>query len=281
MNMRKWTAGIFAVSMLLTGCGTDTEDSSNTSPTTGKEYFTVGMECNYAPFNWQTSEQTDTSVALEDGAGYCDGYDVRVARELADQLGREIQVKKIAWKGLQPALESGDIDAIIAGMTADPVRENGIDFTSPYYESEMVMIVRKADKDIAKYTDIQQFKGKMIIGQLGTNYDTVIDQIKGVKHATAKESYPEMVVALQNKDVDGITAELPVAEGVVATNDDLVIVRFDEGKGFTVDTSVSIGLKEGSRGSEFFNEVEKALQSISTETRNEWMSEANTNQPSK
>lgn len=267
------------LSMVLAGCASG--DTAKKSETTGKEYFTVGMECGYAPFNWQSSEQSDTSVALEGGAGYCDGYDVRVARSIAEELGKEIQVKKIAWDGLQPALESGEIDAVIAGMTADEDRENGIDFTSPYYESEMVMVVRKSDKDVVKYNDIQQFKGKTIIGQKNTNYDTVIDQIEGVKHATPKATYPEMVVALQSKEVDGITAELPVAEGVVSGNEDLTIVRFEEGKGFDIDTSVSIGLKEGSRGTEFYESVEAALKKISTETRNEWMSEANTSQPSK
>ncbi len=264
----------FAAALVLTGCGSSEE--KDVSKNTGKETFKVGMECNYAPFNWQTNEQTDTSVSLG-GAGYCDGYDVRIARQIADELGREIEVKKISWDGLQPALESGEIDAIIAGMTADKDRENGIDFTTPYYESEMVMIVRKGDK-AEKFKDIQQFSGMNIIGQKSTNYDTVIDQIKGVNHMTPKQNYPEMVMALQNKEVDGITAELPVAEGVVEANDDLAIVHFDEGKGFDIDTSVSIGLKEGSRDSEFFNQVQKALDNISTETRNEWMKEATGNQ---
>lgn len=277
--MKKLLCAAFAMTMVLTGCGSS-NDSAKTSENTGKEYFTVGMECNYAPFNWQTTEQTETSVSLG-GAGYCDGYDVRVARAIAEDLGREVQVKKIAWKGLTSALNSGEIDAVIAGMTADEKREKEIDFTTPYYESEMVMIVRKSDKDIVKYNDIQQFSGKKIVGQMGTNYDTIIDQIKGVNHAPAKESYPEMVVALQSGDVDGITAELPVAEGVVSTNKDLTIVHFAEGKGFGIDTSVSIGMKEGTRDSEFFKQVQASLDKIDAETRNKWMEEANKNQPSK
>ena len=158
---KKLVTAAFAMTLLLTGCGSS-DDDKNVSKNTGKETFTVGMECNYAPFNWQTKEQTKTSVSIG-GAGFCDGYDVRVARQIAKDLDREIVIKKVSWDGLQPALESGEIDAIIAGMTKDETRENGIDFTSPYYESEMVMIVRKGDK-AAKFNDIQQFKGKTIIG---------------------------------------------------------------------------------------------------------------------
>jgi len=238
------------------------------------------MECGYAPFNWQTSSETDTSVALDQaGAGYCDGYDVMMSKAIADNLGKDVVIKKISWDGLQPALESGEIDAIIAGMTASEEREEGIDFTTPYYESEgMVMIVKK-DSDQAGYTDIQQFSGQPVIGQKNTNYDTVIDQIEGVEHVTPKATYPELVVALQNGDAVGITAEMPVAEGIVAANPDLTIVKFEDGKGFDVDTTVSIGLKNNTRDSQEFKDVQAALDKISADTRNEYMKNAVENAP--
>ena len=278
MKLKKLATAALAMTFVLSGCGGSEDDGKNVSSVTGKEKFVVGMECNYAPFNWQSNEQTDTSVAIG-GAGYCDGYDVRVARYVAEQLDREIEVKKVSWEGLQPALNSGEIDAVIAGMTADDKRRAGMDFTTPYYESEMVMIVRKSDKKVAKYNDIQQFKGKTVIGQKSTNYDTVIDQIKGVKHATPKATYPEMIVALQKKEVDGITAELPVAEGAVAANKDLTIVHFKKGKGFDIDTSVSIAMKKGSSDSQLFKDVQKAVDNLSKKTRDEWMKEARKAQP--
>ena len=278
MKLKKVATAALAMTFVLSGCGGSEDDGKNVSSVTGKEKFVVGMECNYAPFNWQSNEQTDTSVAIG-GAGYCDGYDVRVARYVAEQLDREIEVKKVSWEGLQPALNSGEIDAVIAGMTADDKRRAGMDFTTPYYESEMVMIVRKSDKKVAKYNDIQQFKGKTVIGQKSTNYDTVIDQIKGVKHATPKATYPEMIVALQKKEVDGITAELPVAEGAVAANKDLTIVHFKKGKGFDIDTSVSIAMKKGTSDSQLFKDVQKAVDNLSKKTRDEWMKEARKAQP--
>ena len=278
MKLKKLATAALAMTFVLSGCGGSEDDGKNVSSITGKEKFVVGMECNYAPFNWQSNEQTDTSVAIG-GAGYCDGYDVRVARYVAEQLDREIEVKKVSWEGLQPALNSGEIDAVIDGMTADDKRRAGMDFTTPYYESEMVMIVRKSDKKVAKYNDIQQFKGKTVIGQKSTNYDTVIDQIKGVKHATPKATYPEMIVALQKKEVDGITAELPVAEGAVAANKDLTIVHFKKGKGFDIDTSVSIAMKKGTSDSQLFKDVQKAVDNLSKKTRDEWMKEARKAQP--
>lgn len=272
--MKKLGKILMATAMvsLLFGCGSDEQATSD------KEQFVVGMECAYAPFNWQVSEESETTVSLGN-AGYADGYDVQIAKKIADDLGMELVIKKISWDGLPVALESGEIDAIIAGMTANETREEGIDFTTPYYDSEgMIMIVRK-DGEEAKYTDIQQFSGKNVVGQKGTNYDDVIDQIEGVNHVTPKATYPEMVVALQQGDVDGITAEMAVAEGVLAANKDLTVVHFDEGKGFECDTTVSIGLKEGSRDSEFFNKVQASLDKISTDERKQLMSDAVTRQP--
>ena len=270
--MRKIGKLLVAVAMATTLIGCGSQQSQE------KKEFVVGMECGYAPFNWQTSQKTETSVSLG-AAGNADGYDVQVAKLIAQQLGMDLVIKKISWDGLPVALESGEIDAIIAGMTANETREEGIDFTTPYYDSEgMIMIVRK-DSEEAKYTDISQFTGKNIVGQKGTNYDDVIDQIKGVNHVTPKSTYPEMIVALQQGDVDGITAEMAVVQGVIEANSDLTIVKFDEGKGFKADTTVSIGLKEGTRDSEFFNKVQSAVDSISKEKRQELMKEAVMNQP--
>ena len=272
-KMKKTLIGFTAAALLFAGCASSGTDTSSTD--SDKKTFTVGMECGYAPFNWQTTDQTDTSVALDqEGAGYCDGYDVMMAKNIADNLGQDVVIKKISWDGLQPALESGEIDAIIAGMTASDEREEGIDFTTPYYESEgMVMIVKKGSEQEG-YTDIQQFSGQPVIGQKNTNYDTVIDQIDGVIHVTPKGNYPELVVALQNGDAVGITAEMPVAEGVVAANPDLTIVKFEDGKGFDVDTTVSIGLKNDTRDTDYFKAVQAALDKISTDTRNDYMKKA-------
>lgn len=268
--MKKLCLAIVMCVAMLVGCGSEKDESK-------KDTFTVGMECNYAPFNWQVTDETETSVSLG-GAGNADGYDVMIAQKIADKLGKELVIKKLSWDGLQPALQSGTIDAIIAGMTATPERENGIDFTSSYYESEMVMIVRKGD-ECEKYKSIQEFTKKTIVGQKNTSYDEIIEQIKGVKHMTPKASYPEMVVALQQKEADGITAELPVAEGIIKSNPNLTYVSFAEGKGFDIDTSVSIGLKDGIKDEQFFKDVQAALDSISKDERKQMMETARKNVP--
>ncbi|MEG2038174.1 MAG: transporter substrate-binding domain-containing protein, partial [Oscillospiraceae bacterium] len=205
-----------------------------------------------------------------------DGYDVMVAKYLADKMGKELVIKKVEWTGLEPALNAGEIDAIIAGMTDTPERRQNADFTTPYYESDMVMIVR-ADDPLKDAKTLEDFKGKNVLGQINTMYDEVIDQIPEVKHAVPLASYPLMVVSLQSKDADGITAELPVARGVVASNPDLAIVTFEKGKGFEADTSVSIAVKKGN--TELKDALQKALDTLPQDQRLDWMGAAVERQP--
>ena len=105
--------------------------------------FRVGMECAYAPFNWQQTEADENSVPIDGGVGYAGGYDVEIARRIADGLGRELVIVKLEWDGLIPALQSNMIDAVIAGMSPTAERKMTVSFSDSYYTSNLVVVVRK------------------------------------------------------------------------------------------------------------------------------------------
>ena len=261
--------------LLAAGC------SNNASSNGGSEQpaaavLRVGMECDYAPFNWTQVTDSDTAVAIS-SVDYADGYDVVIASRLAEALGMEVQIVKTDWDSLIPSLNAGAIDCIIAGMTETPERAEAVSFTTPYYESDMVVIVR-ADSDLVNITSIQELSGRNVLGQINTTYDDVIEQIQGVNHMTPLATYPRMILSLQSGEADAITAELPVANGVVAANPDLAIVRFAEGQGFVVDTSVSIAVAK--ENTELLNNLQNALNNISEEERLQIMEDAVNRQPS-
>ena len=270
MNMiRKVSVAALSL-VLLAGCG-----SASTKNTSDDHKLTVGMECNYAPFNWSTTTANEYTQQIST-VDYCDGYDVAIAKKVADSLGMELEVVKYDWDNLIPGLQNNEIDAVIAGMTATDDRKMSVDFTDPYYTSQEVVIVRK-DSPLTSITDIQDLKGKTVKGQLNTLYDTIIDQIEGVNHGTAMDNYPSLVNDLLNNGCDAITAELPVAEGIVASNSDLTYVTFKDGHGFKADTSVSIAVKKGN--TELLDKIQKALNSISEDERQQIMLEAVKRQP--
>ena len=105
--------------------------------------FRVGMECNYAPYNWTQANASEYAVEIEGGGGYADGYDVQIARKIAEGLGKELVIVKTEWDGLPMGVMTGAFDAIIAGMSPTEERKATIDFTDAYYNVQPVVVVRK------------------------------------------------------------------------------------------------------------------------------------------
>ena len=107
----------------------------------------VGMECAYAPFNWtDMAEPTLGAVPISSKGSegmYANGYDVQIAQHIANKLGMKLEIYAITWDGLLPAVQSGTVDAIIAGMSPTAEREEEIDFTDVYYSSNLVVIYKK------------------------------------------------------------------------------------------------------------------------------------------
>ncbi len=269
--MKKILAVLLVLAFVLVGCQGNKPSGGDQEPEK-KKTFVVGMEVDSAPFNYQLAEPTDTSVAIE--GGYADGYDVMMSKAIADKLGLELVIKKIAWDGLIPALVNGDIDAIIGDMTATAPREESVDFTTPYYDPKGEVIVVLKGSGLENFTDKNQFAGYRLVGQINTINDEAIDQVEGAIHAIPKATYPEMVLALTNDDVDGIVCQKAEAASMMMSNSNLVMVTFEGDAGFDLDTTVSIALQEGTRGTQFFNDVQAALDSISDETRDAWMIDA-------
>ena len=229
----------------------------------------VGMECNYAPYNWTQSDASDNAVAIAAG-GYADGYDVRIAKIIAEKLGMDLEIVKTEWDGLTPALLSGNIDVIIAGMSPTAERRMTIDFTDAYYETGLTVVVRK-DSAFAAAKSLSDFAGAKITGQMSTFHYDMIDQIPGVVKMPAQDTFPTMIVAVSSGAIDGYIADRPGAVSAVSANPDLTYVTFEEGQGFTVspdDAQIAVGVKQGSELKEKINEV---LAGISTDERNEIM----------
>lgn len=242
----------------------------------GKE-LRVGMECAYAPFNWTQSDDSNGAVPIE-GGGYAGGYDVEIAKKIAEGMGRKLIIVKTEWDGLEPALQSGIIDVIIAGMSPTADRKTRIDFTDNYYNSDLVVVVKK-DGPYANAKSLNDFAGAAITGQLNTFHYTVIDQLVGAKKETALADFPTMITALASGVIDGYISERPGAVSAMAANPALTYVAFPEGQGFEAseeDTAIAVGIK---KGSSLAADINKVLAGISTEERNTIMDNAVATQP--
>ena len=239
----------------------------------------VGMECAYAPYNWTTSQASDTTVPISNSPGsYADGYDVQIAKLIADALDVELEIKAIEWNGLIPALEAGEIDMIIAGMSPTEERKLSIAFSDTYFDSNLVMVV-KADGTYASADNIQDFNGAKITAQLNTFHYTVIDQINGVNKQTALHDFSALIQSLDSGAIDGYVCEKPGAISAVAANDGFTYVEFTQGNGFTCDpaeSSISVGVRQESS---LLDAINTAIATLTTADKEAMMDAAIDRQP--
>lgn len=238
----------------------------------------VGMEAGYAPFNWTQSNSSNGAVPIQGSSDFANGYDVQIAKLIAKRLGKNIIVVKTSWDGLPPALTSGKIDLIIAGMSPTAQRRKTIDFSDTYYQSNLTIVVRKNGK-FAKAKSLKSFRGAKLTAQLNTYHYQAIEQIPKVIKEKPMNNFPAMRVALESGVIDGYVSEVP--EGITAetSNPNLTYIRFDKNHGFKTkpeDTDLAIGLR---KGSPLKSKINTALTNISQARRNSLMKEAVNNQP--
>jgi putative lysine transport system substrate-binding protein len=263
-----------SASILLAGCGSSSSDNTGSSGEDGT--FKVGLEAGYAPFNWTQMNDSNDGVKIDGNAEYAGGYDVEIAKRIAEDLGKELVIVKTEWDGLVPALTSGKIDAIVAGMSPTSERKQTIDFSDNYYTSDLVMVVKKGG-EYEGVTSIQDFKGAKVTAQLNTFHYSVIDQIKGVDKKTAMDNFTAMRVALESGMIDGYVSERPEAVSASAANDNFAMVEFTDGFVTSEDeTAIAVGLAKDSKLTEKINTT---LAAISEEERQNIMDTAIKNQP--
>jgi len=261
------------LTMLLAGC----QSSNDTS----KGQLIVGLECNYAPFNWTETSASDTNVPIDGKSNqFADGYDIQISKKICDYMDYDLVIKKLDWDSLIPSLESGEINAIIAGMTDTPEREQSIDFTNEYYRSELVLIVdsKNGTDNVLDATTLKTYlNGKAVESQVSTVTDSVIDIFAadyGAIHSKAVDSFPSAANDVSTGIVFAMTAELPVAKSLCASYTNLSIVHIDQAiLGETAsELGVSIGIKKGD--TVLKTNINAALANIKQSERNDMMTTA-------
>lgn len=227
--------------------GTETAESGSSAESEEKEdekVLRVGMECAYAPFNW-TQENPEvangeTAVPIYGSNYYAYGYDVMMAKKIADYLGMELEIHKVEWDTIGLAMDSGEYDCIIAGMGKTPEREASYAFTTPYYYRDNCLTV-KAGSGLEDITSLSDLAGKGIIvtTQTGTGWITlqeqIPDRVAGANYATTAECF----MAVSNGVADAALIDKPTAESALMTNTDLVMITFEEGQGFVDDNGMT------------------------------------------
>ncbi len=247
----------------------------------------VGMECAYAPFNWtQVKPEVsngDTAVEIYGGGGYAYGYDIMVAKKLAQELGMSLEVHKVEWDSIGISMDSGEYDCIIAGMGRTEERMMSYSFTEPYYYRDNCIVVKKGS-GLDDITGLSQLKGKnvKVTTQLGTGWVPLLDQIPDAKKTANYETTAEVFMALNNGTADVAVIDVPTAESALLTNKDLKIIQFSDDDTFEGDeemTNVCIATRKDD--TELRDKLQSAMDKVGLDrdTMNKMMDEAIEVQP--
>lgn len=294
ISKKKIASVIMAVLMigsLMTACGSATDSSSAGSETktvkaaddknsvlkTG--VLRVGMECGYAPYNWTQNTDENGAVQIHDTKNYAYGYDVMMAKALAEKLGWEVDVYKIDWDSLPVALQSGKIDCVIAGQSVTAEREKTVDFTEPYYYASIVGLV-KQDSEYANATSIADLKGVTASSQINTVwYDKMLPQIEDATIKPAFESVPNMLVALDSGAINFVCTDRPTAMAACISHPDLKMLEFPDGEFKASDEDINIGISVQEGNKELVDKLNSVLSEMTEDDYNRMMEEAISVQP--
>ena len=266
----------------LTACGGSASDQSEKSTeAAGKKTLKVAMECGYAPYNWTQSDDSNGAVPIKDSKDYAYGYDVMMAKKIADELGHDLEIVKLDWDSLVPAVQSGTVDCVIAGQSITSERLEMVDFSDPYYYASIITLV-KNDGQYADAKGISDLAGATCTSQLGTIwYDVCLPQIQDANIQPAQESAPALLVALESGRTDVVVTDMPTGMAAVVAYPDFKLLDFaGSGDDYEVsDEEINIGISVQKGNTELLEGINSVLATMTTDDYDAMMNEAISVQP--
>ena len=275
--MKKTIALILVLMMILsmTACG----GSAKSGVEDG--VLTVGMECAYAPYNWTQTDDSNGAVPISNVPGaYANGYDVMTAKKICEANGWQLEIKKLDWDSLVPAVQTGEIDCAIAGQSMTADRDKVVDFAGPYIYASIICLVQK-DSPLASATGISQLSGTCT-SQRGTVwYDTCLPQIPGATIQPAADDAGAMLMAVSSGTCDFVCTDMPTAQGAVITYPNLTILDFSgSDDNFQVsEEEINIGISVREGNTVLLDAMNKVLDPMTADDFNTLMAQAVAIQP--
>lgn len=287
--MKKLSCLLLALSLVFTlaSCG-GTGGNVGSSPSAGAVksgvedgVLTIALECAYAPYNWAQDSDANGAVPIKGSTQYANGYDIMMAKKLCEANGWELEVIQSDWDSLVPAVQTGTVDAVIAGQSMTAERAEQVDFAGPYFYASIVCVTKK-DGPYASAKGLSDLKDAKGTAQIATIwYNDCLPQIKGANIIAASETAPAMLMALETGMVDFVCTDMPTAQGAVAAYPDMKILDFTgSDDNFKVDEGqINIGISVMKGNTVLKDALNKVLSTMTADDFNNLMAEAIKVQP--
>ncbi len=252
------TAAKEAASGAETGAAAEKEEAASGE----KKTLKVAMECAYAPYNWTQPDDSNGAVPIKDSNEYAYGYDVMMAKKICEELGYDLEIVRLDWDSLIPAVSTGQVDCVIAGQSITSERLQAVDFTEPYYYASIVTLVKEGSK-YAEAKSVADLAGATCTSQQSTIwYNTCLPQIEGANILAATANAPDMLMSLNADKCDLVVTDQPTGKGALVAYPEFKMLEFGGGENdFQVtdeDINIGISLKKGN------TELKEAIDSVLT-----------------
>ena len=225
MKWKKWLALLMAAVMTQSkaACTKDagsagsagTEGGSNES-SGEKDTLVLGTSADFAPYEYHK---------MIDGKDTILGFDVALARQIAEDMGKELVIKDMEFGNLITELNNGTVDLLAAGLSPTEERKQQVDFSEPYYFGEQSIIIREEDAD--KYKSADDFEGASIAAQVNSIQEGIVKEQFPKANLVSLPKLPDEIMSLTTGKVDGVVVEVAVAEGFIAQNPGLMIADIE------------------------------------------------------
>ena len=305
-SMKKLTgfvaAGVLAAG-LLSGCGgsADTETQAQTAAAGAegqteaaqeadgqeaasageKRTLRVAMECAYAPYNWTQPDDSNGAVPIADSNEFAYGYDVMMAKKICEELGWDLEIVRLDWDSLIPAVTTGQADCSIAGQSITAERLQAVDFSEPYYYATIVTLVKEGSK-YENAASVADLAGATCTSQQSTIwYDTCLPQIPDANILAATASAPDMLMSLNADKCDLVVTDQPTGKGALVAYPNFKMLEFGGGENdFQVtDEDINIGIAMKKGNTELKEAIDSVLSQMTEEDFSAMMDEAISVQP--
>ena len=305
-SMKKLTgfvaAGVLAAG-LLSGCGgsADTETQAQTAAAGAegqteaaqeadgqeaasageKRTLRVAMECAYAPYNWTQPDDSNGAVPIADSNEFAYGYDVMMAKKICEELGWDLEIVRLDWDSLIPAVTTGQADCSIAGQSITAERLQAVDFSEPYYYATIVTLLKEGSK-YENAASVADLAGATCTSQQSTIwYDTCLPQIPDANILAATASAPDMLMSLNADKCDLVVTDQPTGKGALVAYPNFKMLEFGGGENdFQVtDEDINIGIAMKKGNTELKEAIDSVLSKMTAEDFSAMMDEAISVQP--
>lgn len=267
--------------LMLGGIGVLAACSKSESNTSNDKILRVAMECSYAPYNWTQSTDANGAVKISGSNDYAYGYDVMMAKKISEELGYELEIVKLDWDSLVPAVQSGSVDCVIAGQSITAKRLETVDFTNPYYYASVVTLA-KSDGKYANAKSVADLEGASITSQINTIwYDLCAPQVPNANILPAQDSAPAALVALNSGVADIVITDMPTAMAAVVAYPNFTLLDFTstDGDYEVSEEEVNIGISLQKGNTKLKDEINSVLSKLNEEDFTNMMNEAIAVQP--